>query len=61
MSEEVNFKYFYNGEEVDKSQINWESNITVRVDKDKVFVTTTSKGHLSTRHKHPSGGFNQDK
>ena len=61
MSEEVNFKYFYNGEEVDKSQINWESNITVRINKDKVYVTTESQGHLSTRHKHPQGGFNKNK
>ena len=59
MSEEVNFKYFYNGKEVEKSNINWESNITVKVEFDKVYVTSTK--YLSTRHKHPPGGFNQDK
>jgi hypothetical protein len=58
MSEQVNFKYFFNGKKVDKSQINWESNITVKVDKDEVYVTTTSQGYLSTRHKHPPGGYN---
>lgn len=58
MSEQVNFKYFFNGKKVDKSQINWESNITVKVDKDEVYVTNTSQGYLSTRHKHPPGGYN---
>ena len=59
MSKEISFKYFHNGEEVEKSQINCESNITVRVDKDKVYVKTISQGHLSTRHKHPPGGYNK--
>jgi hypothetical protein len=57
MSTEITFKYFYNGEEVQKSDINWESNITVKVDFDKVYVT--SKNYLSTRHKHPPGGYNK--
>lgn len=58
MSKQVNFKYFFNGKRVDKSEINWESNITVRVDKDEVYVTSTYQGYLSTRHKHPPGGYN---
>lgn len=58
MSEEIKFKYFYNGKQVEKSEINWESDITVKVEFDNVYVTST--GHLSTRHKHPPGGYNKE-
>ena len=58
MSEEVTFKYFYNGKKVEKSDINWESNITVKVEFDNVYVTSTH--YLSTRHKHPPGGYNKE-
>jgi hypothetical protein len=58
MSEEVNFKYFYNGKQVKKSDINWESDITVKVEFDKVYVTSTK--YLSTRHKYPPGGYNKE-
>lgn len=58
MSKEVNFKYFLDGKEVEKSSINWESNITVKVDDNNVYVTTEPQGYLATRHKHPPGGYN---
>lgn len=61
MSKKINFKYFFNGKKVDKSDINWESNITVRVEEDLVYVTSETLGYLSTRHKQPPGGFNKDK
>jgi hypothetical protein len=59
MSEEVNFKYFFNGEEVDKSIINWDEDVNVKVVKDVVYVTSKLLGYLSTRHKHPPGGYNK--
>lgn len=51
MSEEVRFTYYLDGKEVERDTINWESNITVRVVKDKVYITPLVDGHLSTRHK----------
>ena len=56
MTKKIEFKYFLNGTKVNKSDIDWESNHTVKIEHDKVYVTTT--GHLSTRHKHPPGGYN---
>jgi len=59
MSEEVVFQYFLNGEKVDRDMIPWNSNPTVKVLADTVYVTTTtfSEGYLATRHKAPPGGF----
>lgn len=51
MSEEVKFTYYFDGEEVGRDSINWESNITVKVVLDKVYITPLVDGHLSTRHK----------
>ena len=51
MSEEVKFTYYLDGKEVERDSINWESNITVRVVKDKVYITPLVEGYLSTRHK----------
>ena len=42
MSEEIKFVYFLDGEEVDRETINWESNITVRVKLDKVYITSAA-------------------
>lgn len=61
MSEKIIFKYFFNGKEVDKSEISWESNVTVNVEKDLVYVTSDTLGYLSTRHKQPPGWFNKNK
>jgi hypothetical protein len=51
MSEEIKFTYYLDGEEVNRESINWESNITVKVIKDKVYITKLVEGHLATRHK----------
>lgn len=40
MSEEIEFVYFLDGEEVSRDTINWESNIIVRVQFDKVYITS---------------------
>ena len=61
MSEKVKFKYFLDGKKVHKSEIDWDSNITIRSIEDIVYVTTKTDGYLSTRHKHPPGGFNKNK
>ena len=53
MTREVSFKYFLNGKEVDKSIIDWDSNITIKTIEDRVYVTTLPEGYLSTRHKKP--------
>lgn len=60
MSKEITFKYFLNGKEVDKLDINWNSNITIKTVEDQVYVTTIAEGYLSTRHKHPPGGYNKE-
>jgi hypothetical protein len=61
MSEKIDFKYFLNGKKVDKSEVNLESDITIKVEGDIVYVTSNPLGYLSTRHKQPPGGFNKDK
>lgn len=40
MSEEIKFRYFLDGEEVDRELINWESNSTIKVIKDTVYITS---------------------
>lgn len=60
MTREVSFKYFLDGKEVHKSEIDWDSNITVKTVEDRVYVTTVSTRYLSTRHKHPPGGYNKE-
>jgi hypothetical protein len=40
MSKEINFVYFLDGKEVTKDSINWESNITVRVKLNEVYITS---------------------
>ena len=59
MPKKIDFKYFLDGKEVHKSEIDWDSNITVKTVEDRVYVTTVSTGYLSTRHKHPPGGYNK--
>lgn len=44
MSEEVKFTYYLDGKEVERDTINWESNITVRVVKEKVYITQLVEG-----------------
>jgi|LakMenEpi03Aug12_release.lakeMendotaPanAssembly.Ray.scaffolds.fasta_scaffold3512657_1 hypothetical protein len=51
MSEEVKFTYYLDGKKVERHSINWESNITVKVVLEKVYITPLAEGHLSTRHK----------
>jgi hypothetical protein len=60
MTKKVAFKYFLNGKKVDKLDIDWDSDITVKTIEDQVYVTTTTEGYLSTRHKHPPGGYNKE-
>lgn len=55
MSKTITFTYFLNGEKVEKSSIDWDSDITIKTVGDIVYVTTN--GYLSTRHKHPPGGY----
>ena len=55
MSKNINFKYFFNGKEVEKSSIDWDANITIKTIGDVVFVTTNTEGYLSTRHKKRPG------
>lgn len=40
MSEEIKFVYFLDGKEISRDSINWESNITVSVKLDKVYITS---------------------
>lgn len=60
MAKEISFKYFLNGEEVTKSEIDWSSDITVKTVENLVYVTTISKGYLSTRHKKPPIKYNKE-
>lgn len=60
MTREVTFKYFLDGVQVHKSEIDWDSDITIKSTEDIVYVTTNTKGYLSTRHKHPPGGYNKE-
>lgn len=60
MSKEITFKYFLNGKEVDKLAIDWTADITVKTVEDQVYVTTVAGGYLSTRYKHPPGGYNKE-
>lgn len=60
MTKEINFKYFLNGKEVKKSDIDWESDITIKTVEDRVYITTKTDGYLSTRHKQPPGGYNKE-
>jgi hypothetical protein len=59
MTREVTFKYFLDGEQVHKSEIDWDSDITIKSVDDIVYVTTNTQGYLSTRHKHPPGRHNK--
>lgn len=40
MSEEIKFTYFLDGEEINREEINWESNSTIKVVKDIVYITS---------------------
>lgn len=40
MSEEIKFIYFLDGEQVERENINWETNITVIVVDERVNITT---------------------
>lgn len=42
MSEEIKFVYFLDGEQVDRESINWESNSTIKVIKEIVYITSES-------------------
>lgn len=42
MSEEIKFIYFLDGEEISREAINWESNINVKVQLNKVYITSIS-------------------
>jgi hypothetical protein len=43
MSEEVKFKYFLNGAPIQRSKINFEQNLEIRVVGNKVKITTLVK------------------
>ena len=51
MSEEIKFIYFLDGEQVERDNINWETDITVRVVGNKVSITTIKEDYLPTRNR----------
>ena len=55
MTKKVDFTYFLDGKNVNKSDINWDLDITIKVEGNIVFVKTKTPGYLSTRHKKPPG------
>ena len=40
MSKDIEFVYFLDGKKVTRDSINWESNITVRVKLNEVYITS---------------------
>lgn len=40
MSKDIKFVYFLDGKKVTRDSINWESNITVRVKLNEVYITS---------------------
>jgi hypothetical protein len=51
MSKEVKFTFYLDGKEIEREAIDWESDITLTVVEDKVYINPLVEGHLSTRHK----------
>lgn len=62
MGEEVKIRYYLNGKPVNKDDVNWEVEHTIKVIGDCAYITTATEGQLATRHKAVSfDGFHVEK
>lgn len=51
MSEEIEIRYYLNGNPISKDDVNWNLQHTVKMIGDCAYITTATDGQLATRHK----------